>query len=101
MKATIKTGHHPRAGEEFTVVEVLNSKIVVLNIDGVKTDFGISEVVFNTENTSEFELGKFLTLFADFGVRDADIEKSAKACAKVTSIPISRCRKAITTYHWG
>ncbi|EGQ8301563.1 hypothetical protein AKG60_19055 [Vibrio parahaemolyticus] len=101
MKATIKTGHHPRAGEKFTVVEVLNCQIVVLNIDGIKTDFGISEVVFNSENTSDFQLGKFLTTLADFGVRDTDIAKSAKACAKLTSIPISRCKKAIATYHWG
>lgn len=46
MKAQIITKHHENTGGVFRVVEILHNRIVCLEIDEKKVDFGLSEVRF-------------------------------------------------------
>lgn len=102
MKAIIKKGHHPKSEKSFNVIDLLHSRIVVLDVDGVKTDFGISEVDFLVGTTPRdiFYAGKFLSSIAN-GFRNTELVRASKKCAKLLGLKQSECSRALSAYNFA
>jgi len=98
MRAIIKTRHHEYSGQEFRIVEVLNNRIFCLDINGVKTDFGASEI----EIVPDASMGKWIlfsfTEYGDSHFRNSHIKRIAKRAATTWNQKVSACEKAIHTY---
>ena len=95
MKAKLLVDYlHHKKGSEFIVNEIKNSRCSVL-INGIITDFGISEVELITKRTSDlFEIGKdIISLSNDFIMRNTEIEKHIKSIKY--PLPINLRRKAV------
>ena len=98
MKATITTKHHENSGQQFRIIEVLHNRIVCLDIDGRKVDFGMSEVVIVPDASAGKEILFSFTEYGDCCLRDSHVARIAKRAAAAWGQKVSNCTKAVHSY---
>ena len=92
MKAKLLVDYlHNKIGSEFIVNEIKNTRCSVL-IDGIITDFGISEVeLVISRNSDLFEIGQDIMYMSnDFIMRNTEIEKHIKSINYPLSVNLRR-----------